>query len=113
MKVLRCNDDTYALVADHAARTHLSLAQALNDLVSEKVGSAEYADEVALPIETVREVVREELQRTLGDAWNLRGGVAYWLRGLFGLDMATNANVAALCRAYDIEPALAEKFIDK
>ena len=68
MKVIKCSDDTYALIADHAAQRRLSLSQAVGELVSERVVSPEYVEDMALPVETVREVVRQELQRNIGEA---------------------------------------------
>ena len=104
MKVLRCSDDTYALIAEHAGQRHLSLSQAVGELVSERIVSPNYAEDMALPVESVREVVREELQRTLGDAANLRGGVAAWLVAMLDLELNTDANVADICKANGIEP---------
>lgn len=112
MKVIRCSDDTYALIADHAGQRHLSLAQAVSELVGDRVISPEYAQEIAQHAETVREVVREELDRTIGEAWKFRGGLAMWVKGMFNLQMATDANVAALCRDSGIEPSRPEPLGD-
>lgn len=105
MKVLRCSDDTYALIADHAGQRRLSLSQAVGELVSERVVSSDYVEDMALPVESVREVVREELERTLGDAAQLRGGVAAWLTGMFNVQLQTDSNVIAICKALGFEPS--------
>lgn len=105
MKVLRCSDDTYALIADHAGQRHLSLSQAVGEMVSERVVEPEYAEDMALPMETVRQVVREELERTLGDdAAALRGGIAGWVTGMFDVQLVTYSNVIAICKALGVEP---------
>lgn len=65
MKVIRCSDDAYALIADHAGQRNLSLSQAVGELVTERVSSPDHLKDMALPVEAVREVVREEIQRTL------------------------------------------------
>jgi len=102
MKVLRCSDDTYALIADHAGQRHLSLSQAVGELVSERVGGSGYAEDMALPVETVREVVREELQGALG--FELRGRVAEWLKGILDVQLQTDSNVNAICKVLGVEP---------
>jgi len=109
MKVLRCSDDTYALIADHAGQRRLSLSQAVGELVSERVVSPDHLDEMALPVESVREVVREELQRTLGDAAQLRGGIAAWLTGMFHMQLQTDSNVNSICKALGFEPSTQER----
>lgn len=104
MKVLRCSDDTYAIIADHAGQRRLSLSQALGELVNERVVSPEYAEDMALPVETFRDVVREELQRTFGDADQLRGGVGTWLQGMFDVQLQTDSNVISICKALGFTP---------
>lgn len=104
MKVLRCSDDAYALIAEHAAERRLSLSQAVGELVSEKVASPEYIEEMALPVESIRQVVQKELQRTLGDAAQLRGGIAAWLKAMFDVQLQTDSNVISICKAMGFEP---------
>lgn len=67
MKVVKCSDDTYAQIADHADQRHVSISRAVSELVSGRVATPEYFEQMALPLEAVREVVREELQRNLRD----------------------------------------------
>jgi len=104
MKVIKCSDDTYAIIADHAGQRRLSLSQSVAELVNERIVTPDYAEDMALPLESVRDVVRDELQRTLGDAAELRGGVAAWLKGVLDVQLQTDSNVIAICKCLGFEP---------
>lgn len=104
MKVLRCSDDTYALIADHAGQRRLSLSQAVGELVSERVVGPDYAEEMALPVETVRQVVREELQEALRKDGPFRNWLFEWFNAIIQTQFVTDANVMSICRNLGFEP---------
>ena len=95
MKVIKCTDEVYDQVAAHASERGITLTRAVGELVVGQV-------DMELPVDKVREVIKEELEVRLGK--QLSGGVSKWLDGILTVQLNTDQNVINLCRLQNMEP---------
>jgi len=101
MKVVRCSDQAYAGIAELASQRHLSMARVVEELVAYRGPGLSSGEG---QIDELAETFRTGLREFLGDADEMRGGLAGWVRGVFQIQMSTDTNVNELCRANGLEP---------
>jgi len=99
MKVVRCNDDTYSLILEHAAQRGCNITRAVDELVTGQLSSEQNVQSSGDP-EELRTIVRGELRELLSVLLRLEKYVGHDLAHIC-FDAAVDAN--AICHKLGIE----------